>query len=134
MLKLVPVKKTKPRTLTVSPLLTLVRLWRSVPGCQVTLTVVLPDNMAKAESEGRVRVKVAGPAETEPDSPDTVPTSACCCSFTFSATVEVPLKELALSTSTRCPARIVEASNGKFGGDGNPPIPLVSMLPLFTLN
>jgi len=38
MLKLLPVKNTRPRTLTVSLLFTLVSLCRSVPGYQYTVT------------------------------------------------------------------------------------------------
>lgn len=85
--------------------------------------------MANAESAATVSVKVVGAG---PDSPDTVPDSACCCSFTFSATSELPFTGVWLSISIRCPVWMVVASKGKFGGAGRPPIPLVSMSPWLT--
>ena len=90
-LKLLPVKKTNPRTRTVSPLLTAESLCKSVLGCQYTVTADLPESMAKAESDGSVRVKVTGPDDVVPGSPDTVPTRTCCCNFTFSAATVPPL-------------------------------------------
>lgn len=85
MLIALPLKKINPRTLTVCPLLTLAKLCKLVPGCQYTVSCVLPANYANAESEATVSAKVAGPPVVGPASPDTVPTIACCCSFTFSA-------------------------------------------------